>query len=205
MSPGRHAADDGSLGRSAGMAAGRGIGLIAIALLIGIALYNSADNSPGTATSSSASKRTTTTVKRHTTTLPPTTLPPLRPAREVRVVVVNGTTTKGAAAKVSDPLNKTAGYNTLRPADGTAAVKAAPPKTTLVYFTTGYEREAKAIAGFLGLGAKAVAMLPTPPPAAPADLNNANVVVLVGADLAAKPPAQAGATSSTTTSTTAKP
>lgn len=202
MSPGRHAADDGSLGRSAGMAAGRGIGLIAIALLIGIALYNSADNSPGTEAGSSA-PRTTTTVERHSTTLPPTTLPPLRPASEVRVVVVNGTTTKGAAAKVSDPLNQTAGYNTLRPADATAAVKASPPKTSLVYFTTGYEREAKAIAVFLGLGVKAVALLPTPPPAAPAELNNANVVVLVGADLAANPPAQAG--SSTTTSTTAKP
>jgi hypothetical protein len=185
------------------MAAGRGIGLIAIALLIGIILYNSADTSPATPAASSGKKPTATTTPDRTT-IPPTTLPPLRAPADVRVVVVNGTSTKGAAAKVSDPLNKTAGYNTLKPADATAAVKQAPPKTTLVYFTAGFEREARAIATFLGLGAKAVAALPTPPPAAPADLNNANVVVLVGADLAAKPPASAGPTSSTT-STTAKP
>lgn len=202
MSPGRHAADDGSLGRSAGMAAGRGIGLIAIALLVGIVLYNAADTSPATTVVGEGQKPTATTAPVRTTA-PTTSLPPLRAPSEVRLVVVNGTTTKGAAAKVSDPLNKTAGYNTLKPADATAAVKQAPPKTSLVYFTVGYEREARAVATFLGLGVKAVSALPNPPPAAPADLNNANVVVLVGADLAAKPPASPGAT--TTTSTTAKP
>lgn len=190
MRTGRHAADDGSLGRSAGMAAGRGLGLILVALLIGIVLYNSADNSPAPKAASTGGKKTTQTTVPGETTLPPTTLPPVRSPSEVRVVVVNGTSTSGAAGKVSDPLNKTAGYNTLKPTDATPAVKQSNPKTSVVYFTPGFEREAKAVAAFLGLPATATAALPTPPPST--ELNDANVVVLVGADLVAKPPAQSG-------------
>lgn len=194
MSPGRHAADDGSLGRSAGAAAGKGVGLIAIGLLIGIVLYNSVDAAPTTERVSTDQPTATTEAPQASeTTSPSTTLPPVRKPSEVRVVVVNGTSTKGAAGKVSDPLNKTAGYNTLKPTDATAEVKASPPAKSFVYFTPGFEREARAVATFLALDATAAVKLPNPPPAAPADLNGANLVVLVGQDLASKPPAAPGA------------
>ena len=200
MRPGRHAAGDGSFGRSAGVAAGRGLLLILVALVIGILLYNAADDE---GTSLASRDRTATTVGRTATSALTTTTLPIRPASAVKVLVLNGTATGGAARAVATPLNKTAGYNTIAPADASDAVKAAKPATTVVHFVTpDFQREAIEVAKFLGLNpATAVKPLPTPAPAT--NIADANVVVVVGAELAAKPPASAGTSSSTTSTTTA--
>lgn len=201
MRPGRHAAADGSFGRSAGVAAGRGLLLILVALVIGILLYNAADDEGGADLAVNGTSDTTGEAET-ATTLPTTTTLPERPAGSVKVLVLNGTSTSGAALKVATPLNQTAGFNTIKPEDATAAVKNAKPATTVVYYVTpDFQREAAKVATFLGLNpSTSVKPLSTPAPAT--NIADANVVVVVGADLAAKPPASAGATSTTAPATT---
>jgi hypothetical protein len=204
VKPGRYAAADGSFGRSAGGALGRGIVLLAIAMVIGIVLLNATDAAPpgaqvttkGTtpAKSSGGSSGTTTTVA------PTTTLPTHAP-RDVKVIVANASSVPKVGATVSDAL-KPPGYNVLAPANAAAV------KDSAVYFVPGYDRDAAAIAAALQFPATAVKPVPNPPPLA--DSKGANVVVIVGADQA---PRFATATATTTTAkpaagattTTAKP
>ncbi len=118
---------------------------------------------------------------------PPTTA---RPPAEVTVLVMNGTSVNGAAGKYSDAI-ATAGYQMLEPA--TSDVKT---PTTLVYFAEGFEAEAAQVA--LAAGAPATvtpAAMPTPPPG---DIGAANVVVVIGDDIANLTP-----TTATTTTTAA--
>lgn len=197
MRPGRHAAADGSFGRSAGAAGGRGFGLIALALLLGVGVLNATgDDPPGpqltvgdrpTTVPSGDGDKTTTTVAVTTTTTP------ARPPGEVKLLVVNGTRTKGAAAKVSDRL-RPPGYNVLAPTDGTAA------DSSSVFFGEGFEREAGAIAQSLELAPETVKPLPTPVPVKGGDIRGANVVVLVGPELVT-----ATSGGAATTTTTKKP
>ena len=72
MSPGRHAADDGSFGRSAGGAMLRGALLLAIAVVLGVVLLNRFDNGtdPFAQSLTASGKATTTTT---TTAAPPVT------------------------------------------------------------------------------------------------------------------------------------
>ena len=206
MKPGRHAAADGSFGRSAGAAGGRGFALIAVALLLGTLVLNATDDEPPGARLTTGSSPTVDDGDDGddgadtTTTLPTitsTTLPPLRPPAEVKVLVVNGTRTKGAAKKVTDVLAP-AGYNTLAPTDAPAT------DASKVYFEVGYEKEAAAVASLLQLPASAVVPIPVPVPVSGGNLRGANVLVQVGPELAVR---YAGATSTTaagSTSTTAR-
>lgn len=171
----RHAADDGSFGRSTGMAAGRGAVLLAVAVVLGIVLLNAADDTP-TGVSAGGSATTSTTGRTSTTAAPTTiaTLPQKTPA-EVKLIAGNGTDVKGVARKATDEL-KAAGYNVLSPVDA--------PKVPVsaVYYVGEYSREAAAVAAQLGLPATTVAPVPTPPPLA--DSRGANVVLIVGPELA---------------------
>lgn len=189
MTRGRHAADDGSFGRSAGMAAGRGALLLAVAVLLGIVLLNAADDSPTDTVSAARPSADA------TTSLPPAVLPPpttastvpLRAAKDVRVLTANGTSVKGVGGRVKDVL-KGAGYNVLAPTD------AKPATASAVYFAPGFEREAQAVAQYLALPPTTVQPMPVPPPVT--DLREANVLVVVGPDMAQR---MAGASSTTTT------
>ena len=108
-----------------------------------------------------------------------------RPPAEVTVLVMNGTSVNGAAGKYSTAIG-TAGYQMLEPA--TSQVKT---PTTLVYFVEGFEAEAAQVA--LAAGAPATvtpAPMPTPPPG---DIGAANVVVVIGDDIASATPTTAGA------------
>lgn len=121
-----------------------------------------------------------------------TTLAEKLPA-EVTVIVLNGTSVGGAAGKYSTALG-TVGYQMLEPGDAPTNVPA-----TQVFFTPGYEQEAAAVA--LAAGAPATvtpAALPTPPPG---EVGAANVVVVLGADLASLTPTTVATTPTTVTDT----
>ena len=91
------------------------------------------------------------------------------------MIVLNGTATSGVAKRVSDPL-ATAGYQTAPPGNATADVEA-----TQVFFGPGFEAEAAAVATAIGAPAGAVQPLPATPPG---NIGGAQVVVVVGPDLA---------------------
>lgn len=197
MRPGNHAAPDGSFGRSAGGAAGRGIALLAVALLIGILLLNATDaDPPGTRVTTGPSgvvddddagdggdAGSDDGVSASTT--PPPTTPAARPPREVKVIVVNASGVKGAAGKASEIL-KPPGYNVLAPTNANSGESA-------VFFTPGYDSDATAVATALGFPLTSVKPLPTPPPIP--DSKGAHVVVIVGRDQGSR----FGTTSATTT------
>ena len=197
----RHAAGDGSFGRSASGAAARGAFLLAIAVALGVILLHAFDRGSG---AFNASLRTTPSPSPQpsVTFLPSgtTTTQPLRAPAAVKVLPANGTSTAGAGTKTGDRL-KTAGYNVL------AATNTSKPATTSsVEFAPGFEREARVVAQLLGLADSAVQPIPTPAPVP--DLLGTNLLVVVGPDLAGRAaPAATATTRHTTpaTATTAKP
>ena len=203
MKRGRHAASDGSFGRSAGLAAGRGAALIAVAVVVGFFLLQSTDDTPRVETVAAES---TTTLRRVIPTVAPTTTAPLRAPKDVKVLVINGTNTSGAGTRVSTALRRT-GYNTLSPADATAGVKAEKRPSAVYYVSREFEREAAELQRSLQLPVKPVELLPTDPPLTSSEqTRNANVVVLVGEELTtAQSSASTTTTTRRTTATTARP
>jgi hypothetical protein len=114
---------------------------------------------------------------------------------EVNVIVLNGTSVSGAAGKYSTAIGS-AGYQMLEPGDASTKIP-----VTAVFFTEGFEREAAAVA--LAAGAPATvtpAALPAPPPG---EVGAANVVVVIGADLASLTPTTAAPDAAAGTTTTA--
>lgn len=180
----------------------RGAALVVVAVVIGLFLLrngldtsevvtSSKDDSSSTDGGSSETDEGTDADSETTTTLA------VRSPAEVTVIVLNGTSVSGAAGKYSTAIG-TAGYQMLEAGDAATKIPA-----TQVFFTPGFEREAAAVA--LAAGAPATvtpAALPTPPPG---EVGAANVVVVIGADLANLTPTTAAATdtSEPTTSTTA--
>lgn len=195
MRKGRHSADDGSFGRSSGMAAGRAAALLAVAVVIGIVLLNAADDDddePSRQVSAAGDVPTTTVPLETTTTLPATTSTlASRAPKDVKVLSTNGTDVKGAARRATDVL-RAAGFNVLAPVDFGKSVT-----VSAVYFTAGFEREAQGVATSLGLGAAVVKLMPTPPPLA--DARGANVLVVVGPEVAGRLVAPAGGAATTPT------
>ena len=198
----RHAAEDGSFGRSAGMAAGRGAALLAVAVVLGIVLLNAADDPPPDRVAAGASDDDDSSDTAGTTapTTSVLTVPP-RPPQEVRVLPTNGTAVKGVAGKARDQL-QASGYNVLAPTDAQRAT------SSNVYFTSqDYEREARAVAAALGLPPEVAVAFPSAPPLPVSDGKGANVIVVVGPELAqqlsSSGTAGGGATSTSTTAATA--
>lgn len=186
--------DDGTLGRSAGVHAGRAAILIVAAVVIGLLVLN--DSGPSTVSTSGPDPDRVTVPEEVTTTtarVPTTTTAALRPAEQVKVIALNATSTAGVAGKISDLLIA-ARYNVLAAGNATATAKAAA-RASFVYYTPGYTREALLVAQTLGVAPTNVQALPAPPPGT--DLKGANVVVLVKEDLANRPAAS--------TTTTRKP
>ena len=181
------------------MSVGRGAILIAVAFVIGLILLQKTDRAP-------RSVSTTPTVRVPTTspnlTLPTTssTLTGHSPA-SVKVLVANGTNTGGAASRVVTPLTQ-AGYNVLAPTDASKTYKATNPRQSVVYYTPGYDLDAKIIATRLTLQLTAVQALPTTAPVA--NTQGANVLVVVGPDLAGASTGGTTATTARTTATTAR-
>ena len=187
----------------------KGLVIIGGAVLLGLAVTASfgkptttnAGSTPDTDASRGKSSLTVpTTVPASTTTSAP-----LRDPKEVKVVVANGTATKGGSQKVIDAL-KPACYAVQVAVDATAKVKAEKRPTTTVYSTPGYEREAGKITIQLGLQTTANAALPPEPPIPAKGVPSYNVLVLVGQDLVDAPPqplpaCEGGASGGSSTST----
>jgi len=202
MSNAMHAADDGSLARSAGGALGRGILLLLLAVGIGVLLLAGTDQTApadrlvaaaaaeddGNSGGGTTGDATTST----TVTAPTAVAVPPRPPRDVKVLVANGTDVVGAGRNVTELL-RPPGYNLISPVDATG------PKVeaTTVYFAAGYAPEAGAMAQVLEAPATAVKEMPAEVPVRA--LNDANVLVVVGAELAGRT-----AVTTTTTTTTAR-
>ncbi|MDQ1375063.1 MAG: LytR cell envelope-related transcriptional attenuator [Actinomycetota bacterium] len=191
MKRGRHAAGDGSFARSASVNAGRGAILIAVAVLIGFVLLHDLDRGGVSNVVTSRPRSTTPRSTAPLPTIPATTTTPAHAPKDVKVLVVNGTTVAGAASRVAQPL-KVNGYNVLRAVDASAAIKAATKASAVYYVTRDYEKDAKALQAALALPPTPVTAVPTPPPAP--EVSQANVVIVVGPDLA-----RAGTSATTTT------
>jgi hypothetical protein len=187
----RHAATDGSFGRSAGGAAARGALLLAVALVLGIILLRSGGGDPYSRSlrASASPGSPEVTVQPPTAT---TVTVPLRSPADIKVLPTNGTSTAGAAANAGNRL-KSAGYNVLAASNTTA-----PATASNVFYNPGFEREARVVAQLLGFPDATVQPMPTPPPVA--DTRGADVIVVVGPDQAPK----AGATPATSPPTTAR-
>jgi LytR cell envelope-related transcriptional attenuator len=110
---------------------------------------------------------------------------------EVTVIVLNGTSVNGAAGKYSTAI-QSAGYQML-----VAATATTKTPVTQVFFTPGFEREAAAVA--LAAAAPATVTptaMPTPPPG---EVGTANVVIVIGDDLASLTPTTAAPATTATT------
>jgi hypothetical protein len=222
--PGRHAAEDGSFRRSAGVAAGRGAVLLLVAVVLGIFLLNKTDDGGTTTVSqepdaaisdNGRSSNTSSTVPQTTTTT--------RPAHDpatVKVLAVNGTATSGIGARTKDVLLG-ARFNTLAPTDA----KTKPIKTTTIYYQAGFDVDAVAIGKLLGFPTPTTQPMPTNAADLVKDARNvpnANVLVIAGEDVIPKLPAatttttaraasnttttaRSASSTSSTTSTTKKP
>ncbi len=171
-------------GQPSGARGGRGGGLpplralvvlvvfvVATVLLLGV-IHPSTTATTGSAAATPSSP-TTTTKPTHpvptTTTVPPSRVP---------VLVANASGVTGAAAAVNNELQP-GGWDLLPPTDATARAPASD-----VYYVAGYQPEAKTIATTLHLAPSAV--LPYTTAAPISSIGTAQVLVVVGPDLAAK-------------------
>jgi hypothetical protein len=99
--------------------------------------------------------------------------------------VLNGTGSGNLATEWSNKLKANPGYNTLAPADATSTV----PKSEIYIVTPGYLHEADALAVTVGLTATSINPTAPPPASAPIPSTaraNANLVLIIGPDLASK-------------------
>lgn len=160
----------------------RGVVLVVLAVVIGLLLLRDDDSemtqvavgSDGagevddtTGPGNEADDETTPTT---TTTAAP------RPPSEVKVLVANGSGTDGAAGGTTDAL-EALGYVTGTPANAERV------PATVIYYTEGYQPEAEALAE--AIGAAATTVTPMPAVAPVDDLQLANILVVIGPDLAA--------------------
>ena len=171
--------------------AARGIILVVVAVVLGAILlaaggtvgFDQDDESVDIGEGGSGDGTTETTAPAETTTSAPVTVAP----SEVAVVAANGAGISGLAGQTADFL-ATQGYT------NTAATDAvADTAQTVVYYVDGFQPNAVAIAGALGLPETQVQPLPAEPVAGDQPETTA-VVVVIGPD------AQAVVSGSTTTS-----
>jgi hypothetical protein len=112
-----------------------------------------------------------------------TTTVAVRPPAEVPTIVLNDSGIAGAAGSYSDLL-ASLGYTLTNP-EGANADAAGDATATAVYYASGFEAEAVAVAFSIGAPDTAVAALPATPPG---PIAGASVVVVIGTDLASVTP-----------------
>ncbi len=186
---------------------GKAIGVVVVAVALGAYLValGGGPHSPASAASHAASTSASAkpSTSQPTTSQPPTSQPTTsqppttsstpsgasstaRPSGTVKVLVANASQTNGVAAYYSGKL-AAAGWGTLTPTTATTA-----EASSAIYYATGQQQDALAIAAALGIPSSSVHPLASSiVPVLSATL--ADVVVVAGNDLAAKvPPAGAG-------------
>lgn len=160
----------------------RGLALIATAVIIGLFVLrngfetqDAGDVAPVVADTSDTTAAGSPDTEPEATT-ETTAAPAPRPPAEVTVLVANTTGVGGAAGGLSENLTGQ-GYVSAPPTDAEPALQ-----TTQVLFVEGYQAEAEAVAAAVGAPAESVAAMPDPIPVA--DLAGAQVLVMLGSDLA---------------------
>ena len=141
---------------------GRGVALTAVAVALGAAVLASnkltgttpTTSSVGAGTTPAASSPPTTGGSASRTPTTTTTLPAHQPG-SVKVLVANGTSTKGVAGKLATKLTS-AGYDVLSPTNTTSTASA-----SVVYYGAGYQGDAVAIAQSIGLTTSAIQAMGT--------------------------------------------
>jgi hypothetical protein len=173
----------------------RGVAVLAVAVVLGFLLLGGSDELSVSTTSKSGAGSTTTSTPltlpdASTTTAPPAGQGTAKPPAEVKVVVLNGSggVARGVAGTSTAKLTEL-GYQT---AD---AANAAPVDATVVYFADGFEPNAQEIKTALNLSGTVAPLADLKG----ADVQDANVVVVLGADAAAL--VEGGGEGSTTTTT----
>jgi hypothetical protein len=156
----------------------RGVVLVAVAVVLGFFVLRAIDDTGGGPTPDEIAAANDTTGSSEDaaegsadTTVPPT----ARPPGEVVVLVANASGVQGAAGAQAEAIGA-GGYQVLPAANAPAEVEA-----TQILATAGYEADAAALAAAIGAPAESVAAMPEPPPL---DLTGAQVLVLLGPDLA---------------------
>ncbi|HET9076210.1 MAG TPA: LytR C-terminal domain-containing protein [Acidimicrobiales bacterium] len=171
--------------RDGGINGGRAVVLIAVLAILAIAVLARSNSRPAvtTKTTSHHAAATTATTAQHTSPSS-TTSTTVLPASQVKVQVLNGVLTGSLAGQWSAKL-KTDGYVTEPPDDATAKVAS----SEIYVLTPGYQPEAQALAATVGLPSAAVNPTVPPPTTAPipaAERATANLVLIIGPDLASK-------------------
>ena len=159
----------------------RGAVLVAVAVVIGLLLLRDDDSSTtqvavGSDTAAEVDEGTVqpeTDADDPAETTTSTTAAPRDPA-EVKVLVANGSGTNGAAGGTTDAL-EALGYVTATPSNAERVA------STVVYYTTGFQAEAEALAAAIGAPPESVTPMPAVAPVD--DLQLANVLVHLGPDL----------------------
>lgn len=161
----------------------RGIALIATAVIIGLFVLRNGFESPsGNGSVAPTAEDTTETTAAGTPgtggggTPETTAAPAPRPPAEVTVLVANTTTVGGAAGGLSENLTGQ-GYKAAPPTDADPALE-----QTQVLFAEGFQAEAAAVAAAIQAPPESVQPMPDPVPVA--DLAGAQVLVMLGSDLA---------------------
>jgi hypothetical protein len=157
----------------------RGVVLVAVAAVLGFFLLRAIDDTgggPDVGEIEDAGDDAQADAGSDTTAAPSeTTAPPARPPEQVIVLVANASGVSGAAAEQTTAIQG-GGYQVVAPTNAPANVE-----TTQVLATAGFEAEAAALATSIGAPEGAVQAMPDPPPL---DLAGANLLVMLGPDLA---------------------
>ncbi len=168
---------------------GRAIAVIVTAVVLGVLILR-VGGGPGVVTTPTSPVPSTgvTTTTSHSPSATSTTVS----HAGVKVLVANASTTNGVAAGYSTALQH-AGWTMLPP------VTAKPPAqaTSSAYYAANMRSQADAVAAALGIPTTAV--LPVSPATPVASTAGADVIVLIGSDLAAKTPPTTVPPSTTTT------
>jgi hypothetical protein len=163
-------------GPSRGQSPVRGVVLVAVAVILGVFVLRAMDNTSADVGSVNTDA-TDTTAADGEAAATETTAPAVRTPAEVILIVANASGVSQAAATKTEQL-QAAGYQT---APATNAPADMELDATQIMPTAGFEPEAAKLAGELGLPPESVQPLADPPPV---DLAGANILVLMGTDVA---------------------
>jgi hypothetical protein len=157
----------------------RGVVLVAVAAVLGFFLLRAVDDSGSGIDVATPDTETndTTAASESTAGSDTTAAPEPRPPGEVTIIVANASGVQGAATQMTERLSG-AGY-LYAPAGN--APEGTELATTEILPAAGFEPEAARLAGEMGLPPEAVKPMTDPPPV---DLAGANILVLLGTDLA---------------------
>jgi hypothetical protein len=151
--------------------------LVAVAAVLGFFLLRAIDDSG----SGIVAETTDTTSEDAAGSTSPessdTTAPAIRPQNEVIVIVANASGVSRAASTQTERLQQ-ASYQVATPGNAPEGMELT---NTEILPTAGFEQEAARLATELGLPADAVKPMTDPPPV---DLAGANILVLLGTDIA---------------------